>query len=326
MVTVLLSVFNGEKWLEDCILSILNQTFKDFEFLIIDDGSNDGSLEIIKNFYNLDKRIRYITQKNIGLTKSLNKGINLAKGEWIARIDADDIALPNRLYLQLKYAKKNNLSLVGCQSQIIDPKGKIKYRVKVPCDHKNLYINLQKQKRFFSHSSALFKKSIVINLGGYREIMEKAQDYDLWLRIAEVSKIGAINYIGILLREHDSRISYISNGLDQRKFAHYANIAHIIRKSFPNYKDPLDYSCNLKIEEFKEFVNNILANTGTLEFYKTLYIYNKKVNKVNFLLRFLSIPYYFNNLQLLKTLFFWKNNGDFVSNKIAKSWIKNLDN
>ena len=120
MITVLLSVFNGEEWLVECIESILEQSYSNFEFLIIDDGSFDNTLEIIKRYATLDERIRYITQGNMGLTKSLNKGLKIAKGDWIARIDSDDIARPKRLELQLDFALKKKAALVGCQSIIID--------------------------------------------------------------------------------------------------------------------------------------------------------------------------------------------------------------
>ena len=116
MISVLLSVYNGDRWLAECIESILNQSFKDFEFLIIDDGSKDKSLSIIKKFAKKDPRIIYFSHANIGLTASLNKGLLVAKGEWVARIDSDDFACKERLEKQIIYAKKYKLALVGCQS------------------------------------------------------------------------------------------------------------------------------------------------------------------------------------------------------------------
>lgn len=322
MITVLLSVYNGEKWLVQCIESVLEQTYSNFEFLIIDDGSEDKSLEIIKNYSNLDKRIKFISQENIGLTKSLNKGINLAKGEWIARIDADDVALPERLELQINYANKNDLNLVGCQSNIIDSKGNIKYKIRIPIDYKNLYINLKKQKSFFSHSSVLFKKNLVISLGGYRETMKRSQDYDLWLRISEVSKIGALDYVGVLVREHDSRISNQSSGLDQRLHAHYANISYILRTSYPKFTDPLDSKNNFEINRFKEFVYQYLIKTDTIDFYKKLYLFNKKTKKDFLIFRFTKIPFYFKSLKYIKKLLIWKIRGDFISKDAALCWVK----
>ena len=139
MITVLLCVFNGEIWLRECIESILNQTLKNFEFLIINDGSNDTSLKIIKEYALIDKRIKYITHENIGLTRSLNIGLNESKGDWIARIDCDDIALPRRLELQLSYIMKEEVSAVGCQSILINNKDSKKKKFFVPTKSEKIY-------------------------------------------------------------------------------------------------------------------------------------------------------------------------------------------
>ena len=128
MITVLLAVNNGERWLKESISSILNQTYKEFEFLIINDGSDDNSLQIIKDFAQKDKRINYISHENIGLTASLNKGLSIAKGDWIARIDCNDISCPKRLEFQLKYAEKK-FRPSGCQSHQIDAKGRFKEKL-----------------------------------------------------------------------------------------------------------------------------------------------------------------------------------------------------
>ncbi len=320
MVTVLLSVFNGEEWLKDCILSILNQSFKDFEFLIIDDGSNDRSLEIIKNFSNLDNRIRFLSQKNIGLTATLNKGLNIAKGDWIARIDCDDIACPDRISLQINYAIKNNLGLVGCQSNIIDSNGKLINKVSTPKKHSQICRNLKKQKKIFSHSSVMYKRQLVLGLGGYRKIMKKSQDYDLWLRISEQSKIGSINYIGVLIRDHDKRISYIDKGIEQRVFAHCANVSHNLRSKYTSNNDPLNNKNEDEILKFIKFVANNLENTKTLFFYEKLYDYKKFTHNKNLLLKFLIIPKYFWKINLFIKLIKWLVNGDFASKDIEKKW------
>ncbi len=117
-VTVLMPVYNAEKYLKTAIESILKQTFSDFELLIINDGSTDGSEEIIRSFN--DKRIRlFNNEQNLGIIKTLNKGLNLAKGEYIIRMDADDISLPDRLELQVKYMEENpGIGISGTQARI----------------------------------------------------------------------------------------------------------------------------------------------------------------------------------------------------------------
>ena len=110
-ISVLMTVYNSEKFLKESIMSVLNQTFSDFEFIIINDGSSDRSLEIIQDFEKQDKRIRVINKKNTGVTNSLNFGVFLAKGDWIARIDADDLCDINRLKIQYEETS-NDRSLV----------------------------------------------------------------------------------------------------------------------------------------------------------------------------------------------------------------------
>lgn len=155
MITVLLSVFNGEKWLDKSIKSILNQSYKDFEFLIINDGSTDKSSEIIKSYAKKDKRIKYLFHENIGLTKSLNKGLKLANREWIARIDCDDMANYKRLELQLNFVISNNLGLAGSYAKIIDEEGNIKRDGIVPTSHEEIFKNMKNLKKSFCHSSEI---------------------------------------------------------------------------------------------------------------------------------------------------------------------------
>jgi glycosyltransferase involved in cell wall biosynthesis len=131
-VTVLMSVYNGEEHLREAIDSILNQTYKNFEFLIIDDGSTDGSVNIIRSY--LDPRIRLIkNKKNIGITRSLNKGLKLARGEYIARMDDDDIAFPERLEKQVRFLNEHvNVGLVGGSDITINGVGdEIRFRKKL---------------------------------------------------------------------------------------------------------------------------------------------------------------------------------------------------
>ena len=115
LISVVMSVYNGEKYLKRSIDSILNQTFKDFEFIIINDGSTDKSLEIIKSYD--DDRIVLIDQENKGLTKSLNIGIKTASGKYIARQDADDVSLPDRLKKQVDFLEvREDVVLLGCRA------------------------------------------------------------------------------------------------------------------------------------------------------------------------------------------------------------------
>ena len=322
MITVLLCVFNGETWLRECIQSILDQTYKNLEFLIINDGSTDSSISIIREYAAIDERIKYISHKNIGLTRSLNLGLKEAKGEWIARIDCDDLACKERLEKQIIYAKKLNLDLVGCQSYSINSNGKFEKFLSIPTEHKKLCSNLKRQKKFFKHSSVLFKKKLVLELGGYREVMRRSQDYDLWLRISEIGKIGCIKYIGAHIRLHSKNISFIDKGNQQRLFAHCANISHILRVSYGIEVDPLNDFESKKISSFVKFVKNKLNSSGTLLFYERLYYCKKYYKGKNIIKKVISIVIHFNQIDLFIKLIKWKIGGDFISKRLAKDWLK----
>ena len=204
-ISAIMSVYNGEKYLREAIESILNQTFTDFEFIIVNDGSTDNSLEIIKSYD--DERIKIINnEQNIGLTKSLNKALKQARGEYIARQDADDVSLPNRFEEQMKYFDKHpEVALLGTSVSYIDENGKItgKYSVLAnPRIHNFLKDNQ------FKHGSTMFRKEIVNKLGGYNELFKYSQDYELWLRITEHFEVAGIAQILYKSRSHNKKIGF----------------------------------------------------------------------------------------------------------------------
>ena len=161
-ITVLMAVYNGERWLAESIQSVLDQTFTNFEFIIINDGSDDCSLEIINQFAKKDSRIRVYNKKNSGLTDSLNYGIAEARGEWIARIDADDICNLDRLQKQIEHVRINiDLVLVGSGLVIIDENGQQSKVHLYPARHIRLTRRLSRGSPSFAHSSAFFKLSAV---------------------------------------------------------------------------------------------------------------------------------------------------------------------
>ena len=202
-VSVIMSVYNGEKYLREAIESILNQTFTDFEFIIVDDGSIDNSLEMIKSYD--DERIKIINnEENIGLTKSLNKALKVARGEYIARQDADDISLPNRFEEQIKYFEEcPEVVLLGTDIYIINETGKTvgKRIVLTKPSIKDLLKNNQ-----FNHGSVMFKKEVINQLGGYNELIRYSQDYELWLRIAKSHEVRNLTQSLYKLRSHDENI------------------------------------------------------------------------------------------------------------------------
>lgn len=199
-VTVLMAVYNGERYLREAMDSILGQTFRDFEFLIVDDGSDDSTTAIIGSFN--DSRIRVIrNENNLGLTKSLNIGLRAAKGEYVARMDADDISLPERLERQVGYLDEHpDDALVGCPADVIGKDGQIIRRSLTPAPSRRmLYLKLAFG-NVMAHSSAMFRRSVVEQLGGYDESYTQTQDYDLWFRIFRSHGAGMLDEVLIRWR------------------------------------------------------------------------------------------------------------------------------
>lgn len=194
-ISVIMSVYNEEKYLKRAIESILNQTFNDFEFIIVNDSSTDNSLEIIQSYH--DGRIKVINNgRRTGLAACLNKALAIAKGEYIGRQDADDFSLPNRFEEQIEYFKGNpKTALLGTDIYLMDEKGKIFTQKKamphLPSDKLSAY-------NPFVHGSVMFKKAVVDDLGAYNSVFKYAQDYELWSRIAkryEVRNLGVPLYV-----------------------------------------------------------------------------------------------------------------------------------
>jgi glycosyltransferase involved in cell wall biosynthesis len=208
-ITVLMPVYNGEEYLREAIESILNQTYSNFEFIIINDGSNDSSEEIILSYH--DERIRYIkNEQNLKLIASLNKGIDLANGKYIARMDADDISMPNRLESQFNFMESNpEIGLLG--SNILEFTNDVNKSTKINFNESHDEI---KFKLFFDthfpHPAAFIRKSILDdnNLRFDPECLH-AEDYDLWNRIAQHTKLHILQDYLVAKRSHVDQISYI---------------------------------------------------------------------------------------------------------------------
>lgn len=184
-VTVLMSAYNSESYLLESLDSILNQTFQDFEFLIINDGSTDQTRDIILS---LDEpRINLIdNEQNLGLTRSLNKGLRLAKGEFIARQDADDISEPERLQHQVDFLEAHpEIALLGTWHKEVDAEGNFSGMWTLPSD----WLQIRWALLFYTpfvHSSVMIRKATVLQkVGFYNEDFSYSQDYELWSRIAQ---------------------------------------------------------------------------------------------------------------------------------------------
>ena len=183
-VTVLMSVYNGLPHVKEAVESILKQTFTNFNFLIFDDASTDGTSQVLANYAQQDSRIKVITNKhNQGLGYNLASGLEIAQTPWIARMDADDIAVVNRLELQMAYVQEHpEIDILGGYALDISDRGEILSRRQVPTFHDAIYRLIWTNP--FIHGTVLLNRESIIQVGSYSRKLAKRQDYELWFRCA----------------------------------------------------------------------------------------------------------------------------------------------
>ena len=201
MISVLMSVYNGEKLLPNSIESILSQTYSDFEFLILNDGSIDRTESILNKFRDLDDRIKiFKNEKNLGLTKSLNQLINISSGQIIARQDHDDVSLKNRFNNQIKFMKEKKLDACTTRA-LVEHSNK-----KIPGLSSHLPIKLiMKYKNPFIHGTLMIKSEILKKVGSYNENFYYAQDYMLYKTlIKDEYKIKQLNKVEYILNQKNN--------------------------------------------------------------------------------------------------------------------------
>jgi glycosyltransferase involved in cell wall biosynthesis len=191
-ISVVMPVYSRQDTVERAIESILQQSFKDFEFIIIDDGSTDGTFAILDEYAKRDNRIVLLKQTRRGLTYSLNHALKIARGEYVLRQDADDVSAPGRIRRQLEYIEKNNLDIVCSFAHLINKKGVFLKIIKSPVNHYDIVRKLE-QSNCILHPTLIFRKSAAISIGGFNEHFELAQDYDFYLRgILNGLKFGVV--------------------------------------------------------------------------------------------------------------------------------------
>ncbi len=247
MISVIMSVYNEKlEWLSKAVESILNQTYKDFEYIIIIDNPNldKSAMDYLENKATNDARIRIRrNEKNIGLMNSLNVGIKLAKGEIIARMDADDISLPDRFERELKFMQQNNFDLVSGNRIDIDENGKEIGRAIHVMDNPQKHLPYT---NFIVHPSVMVRTDVMRELGGYRGFYN-SEDYDMWLRILSAGySIGVIKDYLVCYRIRQSSMS-LKNKLETYYITKYQQRLYRERKktgtdsyTFENFKKYMD--------------------------------------------------------------------------------------
>lgn len=321
-ITVITSCFNAEKYLHEAIESILSQSFKDFEYILIDDGSQDTTLDIIKKYSAIDKRIVVVKKNNTGLTDSLNMGLKTAKSKWIARMDADDISMPDRLMEQYKYVtSRDNVVLLGSGCVQIDEQGDVISLNQYPSHGHGLLNRLIKMKAFFPHSSSFYKLETALDLGMYRERLNGAEDYDMWLRMSRKGEIACLPSPLIRLRKHTESIT--GSNVKYLTYAYLALTSYFIVNS--GYTDPVAQD-EKKYMGFKTWVATKIEKK---DFFKMFSEWMKIKNA--WLMRgntnqFLLIINLVLKIALSNTgrkIIAYKILGDTIAKELATEWMEN---
>jgi glycosyltransferase involved in cell wall biosynthesis len=324
-VTVLMSCYNAEDWLAEAIGSVLAQTYRNFEFILVNDGSTDNTLNLIQEYGKIDSRIKIITKDNSGLSDSLNVGIAQARGVWTARLDADDICELTRLEKQLAFVQAEPQTvLLGTDFLEIDANGSALKAHRYPAGDKELKYNLKRCLRFFPHSSAFYRTAIVQSIGGYNKEYVNAQDWDLWLRLSENGRLACLNEPLVRIRKHANQISHAGSGKTQIIEAQTAIIRHFLRE-FGSI-DPMTED-NLEWIRFRDWVEMRIGENGIFEQRKDWAIAreeffrndNRIIGLFNFTRQLFSSAH---TATLIKNKFIDSN----LPSCLAQEWRKSYDN
>jgi glycosyltransferase involved in cell wall biosynthesis len=233
-VSVVMGVHNGERFLAEAIDSILHQTFADFEFIIIDDGSTDHTDDILAR--SSDRRLRIFRQSNVGLTRSLNRGLGLARGEYLARMDADDVAHPGRFEAQVGFLETHpNVVAVGTGYRQADLTRGHARDVVPPLDNASIRRAMIAGNPL-CHPSVMMRKAALDAVGGYDESFRYSQDYELWSRLAQVGQLANLPDILLTRRYHEHSVSNnFRTEVERLILFMRANRAAIIHLGLPAY-------------------------------------------------------------------------------------------
>jgi len=281
MVSIVMPVFNAEKYLSISIDSVLKQSFDQFELIIVDDGSTDSSRFIIRYFESIDNRIRVFFRENSGIVDTLNFGISEAKFDIICRMDSDDICDTRRIEVQLNSIEKYDI--VGSNVYIIDSYNEKKGELVMPESKKLIVANLFKLKASFVHPSIMFKKSkLKLTQSGdvYSKMYTHCEDLELWLRNIDYCSMHNIQNYLLCLRKHDSNISLLK--FEEQLINSWVTILAYkknIHLDFEMYASIVS-NINKKIASFTgfKFLFNVNANNSKY----SQYIYARLIQFISF--------------------------------------------
>lgn len=247
-VSVLMPVYNGEPYVKEAVASILNQTFTDYEFIVVDDGSTDETWSILES-YAVDPRIRLIQNEiNLGLARSLNRALAMARGEYVARMDADDVSRPNRLATQVAFLDNHrSIGVVGSTVQIVDAGGSLGRVLSRPPTDALIRWSLCFQTPL-AHPSVLMRKAVLDRVGGYNDALLANQDRDLWHRLSALTRFANLKVPLLLYRKHPGQISDRCATIQARNSA---RAGQRVVSSILEYQVPFEVCYGIRIGRFE---------------------------------------------------------------------------
>jgi glycosyltransferase involved in cell wall biosynthesis len=250
-VSVVLPVHNGEPYLAEAIESILGQTFGDFELIAVDDASTDNSRRRLDDAAARDSRINVVDGQDCGLVGALNLGLSLARGEFIARMDADDISQPSRFARQVSYLRDNpDIAVVGSAITLIDASGAVVREVSYPLAPADVERFLMEVGSALAHPAVMARRKAMLSVGGYRKLFQHSEDYDLWLRMVERYRLANLPDRLLRYRQHGRKAS-LRHALAQRLATHMARLCAEVRRS--GQPDPLEGRSSLTLDDLDRF-------------------------------------------------------------------------
>jgi len=260
-------VYNGERFLREAIESILNQTFTDFEFIIVDDGSTDNTWQILQDYAANEPRIVLVRNgTNLGVARSRNRVLALARGEYIAVMDADDVSLPERLSTQVAFLDESpEVGVVGCAIHVIDADGSPICIVHYPTMHSLLLWSLCFRTPL-AHPTVVFRKAVAERVGGYDGALVANLDRDLWQRLSSVTHFANLPDVGLLYRRHLDQISHRYTDIQAYNSA---KASQRMMSGILGYEVPFEICHNIRLRRFETVDDALQAVSVIRSLYDT---------------------------------------------------------
>jgi hypothetical protein len=250
-VSVVLPVYNSEPYLAEALDSILRQTFDDFELIAVYDASTDNSRTRLEDAARRDARVRVVDGPGRGLVDALNLGLERARGEFIARMDADDVSQSTRFARQVEYLRANpQIAVVGSAITLIDAAGRVMREIDYPLTPAEVDRFLIETGSALAHPAVMARRDAMLSVGGYRSLFQHAEDYDLWLRLAERHSLANLPERLLRYRHHDTKGS-LRHAAAQQLATHVARLCAEARRS--GRPDPLEARSALSLDDLDRF-------------------------------------------------------------------------